>query len=138
VILGIDHVGLVTDDPAGTAGFMAALGLRRSGAGLAGDYGVACEFWESAEPGRSAVEIVSPVREDSAVAERLQRDGPGIYHVAFITDDLEAEFRRLRGHGFSPVDTSPCRGARPGMRVMFMYLRKPAGLLLELVQYETG
>lgn len=82
-----------------------------------------------------AVELVAPVRGDSAVTGHLARKGPGLYHIAFEVDDVELELARLRSNGFVPVDREPCAGARPGMRVAFMYVRKPAGLLIELVQY---
>ncbi|HEX6523996.1 MAG TPA: VOC family protein [Streptosporangiaceae bacterium] len=134
VILGVDHVGVATDDPAGVAKFMTALGLRKSDAGMADDYGVACEFWRA--PEGSLIEVVSPVREKSAVSDMLGQSGPGLFHIAFVADDIELEFSRLRGQGFTAVDSRPCRGARAGMRVLFMYLRKPASLLIELVQYE--
>jgi methylmalonyl-CoA/ethylmalonyl-CoA epimerase len=136
MILGVDHVGLMTDDPEGVGQFMTALGLRKSDAGVADDYGVACEFWAPARG--SAIEVVSPIRENSSVSDTLGRSGPGLFHIALVTDDIEAEFSRLRRQGFAAVDSRPCRGARRGMRVVFMYLRKPAGLLVELVQYDQG
>jgi methylmalonyl-CoA/ethylmalonyl-CoA epimerase len=136
VILGIDHIGLATDDPAGTAPFLAALGLGMFDRGIAADYGVACEFWRHSDGiGQPAIEMVAPVRQDSSVTDRLEKHGPGLYHVAFGVDDLAGELTRLRGHGFVPTGLRPCAGARQGMRVAFMYARKPAGLLIELVQY---
>lgn len=134
MILGVDHVGVMTGDPDGVGEFLAALGLRKSDGGVAGDYGVACDFWGGLEG--SAVEVVSPVHEGSAVSELLGRSGPGMYHIAFVSNDIELDFSRLRTQGFVAVDSSPCHGARAGMRVAFMYLRKPAGLLIELVQYD--
>jgi methylmalonyl-CoA/ethylmalonyl-CoA epimerase len=142
MILRIDHVGVATADPAGTASLLEVLGLARGDVGVAEEYGVACEFWQvpaeaAAMPGGSvapAVEVVSPVREGSSVAAVLAR-GPGPYHIAFEVDDVAAELARLRRSGFVPVDRAPCRGARPGMRVAFVYLAKPAGFLIELVQY---
>jgi methylmalonyl-CoA/ethylmalonyl-CoA epimerase len=134
MILGVDHVGVMTDDPDGVGEFMTALGLRKSDAGVADDYGVACEFWTASEG--SAIEVVSPAWEKSSVSNMLERNGPGLFHIAFIADDIELELNRLRRQGFAAVDSHPCRGARVGMRVAFMYLRKPAGLLIELVQYD--
>ncbi|MCP2341709.1 VOC family protein [Actinomadura rupiterrae] len=137
MILGIDHIGLATDDPDGVAPFLTALGLAATDRGEAGAYGVACEFWHRPEaPGQAAIELVSPVQEDSSIAARLADQGPGIYHVAFTVDDLEADLAKLRAQGFTAVDREPCAGARPGMRVAFLYARRPAGLLVELVQYE--
>ncbi|WP_066953682.1 VOC family protein [Streptomyces lushanensis] len=139
MILRIDHIGLATDDPTGVAAFMTALGMRKYEDGLVDDYGVDCEFWQfSGGAGNPAVEIVSPVRENSAIAGRLDREGPGLYHVAFEVDDLEGEMARLRGHGFTSIDAHPCKGARVGMRVAFLYARPPAGLLVELVHYESA
>ena len=138
MILGIDHIGLATDDPAGVGSALTELGLRMADGGPAEDYGVSCEFWRHpAGDGRPAVELVTPLQDDSAVTAYLARRGPGLYHVAFEVDDVEAELARLRAAGFVPVDRRPCRGARPGMRVAFLYVRKPAGLLIELVQYSS-
>jgi methylmalonyl-CoA/ethylmalonyl-CoA epimerase len=78
---------------------------------------------------------VTPVREDSALSDHFTRRSPSLFHVAFEVDDLDAELVRLRGHGLVPVDAAPCSGARPGMRVSFLYVPKPAALLIELVQY---
>jgi methylmalonyl-CoA/ethylmalonyl-CoA epimerase len=137
VILGIDHVGVATDDPDGVGKFMDSLGLRKHDSGVAGDYGVACAFWGPPErPDGSAIEVVSPLHERSAVSGLLEGSGPGLFHVALAVDDIELEFKRLKREGFLAVDSRPCQGARPGMRVVFMYMRQPAGLLIELVQYD--
>ena len=138
MILGIDHVGLATDDPAGLSVFLTALGLRRDDGGIAENYGVACEFWSHpGSAGQPALELVSPAGQDSAISDQLAQRGPGLYHLAFEVDDLPAELSRLRASGFVAIDAKPCAGARPGMQVAFMYLRKPAALLIELVQYGT-
>lgn len=138
MILRIDHIGLATDDSEGVAAFMTALGMSKDEEGVADEYGVACEFWQFCGAGNPAVEIVSPARENSAIAGRLDRTGPGLYHVAFEVDDLDHEMARLRSSGFTAVDAEPCKGARAGMRVAFLYARPPAGLLVELVHYESG
>jgi methylmalonyl-CoA/ethylmalonyl-CoA epimerase len=136
VIIGIDHIGLATEDPGGVAAFLTALGLGKDDEGIADAYGVACEFWSHpAAGGQPAIELVTPVREDSALSDHFTRRSPSLYHVAFEVDDLDAELVRLRGHGLVPVDAAPCAGARAGMRVAFMYVPKPAALLIELVQY---
>jgi methylmalonyl-CoA/ethylmalonyl-CoA epimerase len=136
VIKGIDHVGLATEDPDGVADFLAVLGMGKDDHGVAAEYGVACEFWSyPGAGGRPAVELVTPVREDSALSDHFTRRSPSLYHVAFEVDDLDGELVRLRGHGLVPVDAAPCAGARPGTRVAFMYVPKPAALLIELVPY---
>jgi methylmalonyl-CoA/ethylmalonyl-CoA epimerase len=136
MIVGIDHIGLATDDPVGVAPFLTALGLCQAARGVADAYAVACEFWHHpGAAGAPSLELVSPNGEDSAISARLARHGPGLYHVAFEVDGLESELVRLTQAGFVAVDQAPRAGAKPGMRVSFLYLRKPAGLLIELVEY---
>jgi methylmalonyl-CoA/ethylmalonyl-CoA epimerase len=136
MILGLDHVGLATTDAAGAGLLLSALGLRLGDSGIADEYGVRCDFWHVGdEP--VAVEVVAPARPGSSIDQRLEREGPGLYHVALRVDDVEGEVARLRDLGFVAVDARPCAGARPGMRVAFMYVRRPAALLVELVQYDA-
>jgi methylmalonyl-CoA/ethylmalonyl-CoA epimerase len=137
VILGIDHIGLATGDPAALAPYLDALGLRRSDAGIAAQYRVACEFWQPARDGPS-IELVSPAGAGSVLAGHLARRGPGLHHIAVEVDVIGPELDRLRGAGFTAVDRQPCAGARAGMLVAFTYLARPAGLLVELVQYDRG
>lgn len=137
--MGIDHIGLATEDPGGVATFLSLLGLGKDDQGIAEEYGVACEFWSyPGAGGQPAVELVTPVREDSALSDHFSRRSPSLYHVALEVDDLDGELARLRGHGLVSVDAAPCAGARPGTRVAFLYVPKPAALLVELVQYGHG
>jgi methylmalonyl-CoA/ethylmalonyl-CoA epimerase len=137
MILGIDHIGVATDDPSGVGAFMTTLGLQMSGSGQARDYLVSCDFWRHPmTPAGPAIEVVAPLAEGSAIAGRLAADGPGLYHLAFEVDDLEGELARLRGEGFVALDAAPCSGALEGMRVAFIFLRRPASLVIELVEYQ--
>ncbi|MFF5565541.1 VOC family protein [Streptomyces sp. NPDC012623] len=136
MILGLDHIGLATADPARAGAQLADLGLARTDQGEAPAYGVACEFWSlPGDPVGATVELVSPTRSGSAVDGRLAGAGPGLYHLAFAVDDLAGETARLRALGYLLLDAEPCRGARPGMRVTFLYQPEPADLLVELVHY---
>lgn len=139
MLLGIDHIGLATGEPAPLAPFLIALGMARTDAGVATGYGVACEFWRPPGAARGpAIELVSPADAGSALDVHLARRGPGLHHIAIEVDRIGPELRRLRDAGFTAVDRAPCAGARPGMLVAFMYLARPAGLLVELVQYDRG
>lgn len=137
MIIGLDHVGVATGDPAGAGSLLALLGLSMEDRGEAADYGVDCEFWTPAQGGPS-VELVSPRDEQAAVSGRLARKEQGLYHVAFEVDHLEGELDRLRREGFVLVDEEPRAGARDGMRVAFVYARRPAALLIELVEYRRS
>ncbi|HEX4703411.1 MAG TPA: VOC family protein [Pseudonocardiaceae bacterium] len=138
MILGVDHVGVLTSDLAKAGRHLDSVGLVKTEEGTAEAYGVACEFYQlTDDPAAFAVELVAPVREDAVVNGRLKKNGPGPYHIALEVDDIEAELLRLRASGFMPLDNVPCAGARDGMRVAFVYLGKATGLLIELVQYDV-
>ncbi|GAA2515422.1 hypothetical protein Ahu01nite_080910 [Winogradskya humida] len=137
MFLGIDHVGLMTDDPARAGTFMKLLGMSLTDQGAADAYGVSCDFWQFSDDAReTAVELVAPTRDDSAIAVPLSTRGPGLYHVAFEVDDLDADAEELVAAGFVRIDEDPHPGARPGMRVQFLYLPEPVNSLMELVQYD--
>jgi methylmalonyl-CoA/ethylmalonyl-CoA epimerase len=136
MILRIDHIGLVTAEPAALAPFLSALGMSTVDSGVADDYRVACEFWQlGRHNGEPAIELVSPATDGSVLDAHLARRGPGLHHLAVEVDDVAVELDRLRHNGFTPVDREPCAGARKGMLVAFTYLPRPGGLLVELVQY---
>jgi methylmalonyl-CoA/ethylmalonyl-CoA epimerase len=139
MILRIDHIGLATGEPAALAPFLDALGLARVDAGIAAAYRVACEFWQPGRhDGEPSIELVSPAGAGSVLDRHLARSGPGLHHIAVEVDRIGPELDRLRGAGFTAVDATPCAGARAGMLVAFTYLPRPAGLLVELVQYDRG
>ncbi len=137
MILRIDHIGLATDDAAGAAMVLRALNFGRAATGVAEAYQVNCDFWRIG--GEMAdgvdVEVVSPTGADSAVNGVLAQSGPGLYHLGLEVDDLEADLGRLVELGAVPLDREPCAGAKPGMRVGFVYFGPPLGLVVELVQY---
>ncbi len=137
MILGIDHVGVLTKNIEKAGQHLDALGMSRVEHGTAEAYGVACEFYQlTDDPADFAIELVAPLNETAAVNERLAKSGPGPYHVALEVDDIAVETERLRSRGFFQLDEAPCAGARDGMQVVFMYLGKTTGLLIELVQYD--
>ena len=48
------------------------------------------------EIGDAHVELLTPIQPDSGVAKFLERNGPGMHHVAYRTDDIDAALERLR------------------------------------------
>ena len=136
MILRIDHIGLATGAPDALAPFLGALGMSKIDSGMAADYRVRCEFWQPGRrDGEPLIELISPAGEGSVLDGHLARSGPGLHHIAVEVDRIGPELDRLRDAGFTPVDRTPCAGARADMLVAFTYLARPAGLLVELVQY---
>jgi len=132
----IDHLGVVTRDLSAAGAELERLGLGRTDAGIAEEYGVSCEFWTLGEGVTGpAVELVSPIRAGSVVDSALARGGPGVHHLAIEVDDVTRVLEQLRRNGAIPLDERPRAGARDGMRVAFVYLGRATGLVVELVDY---
>ena len=73
---------------------------------------------------------------DGVVQRFLDKRGPGLHHVAFAVDHLEAALEDLRGQGVRLVDEHPRPGGM-GTRVAFVHPSGFGGLLVELVEHAT-
>jgi methylmalonyl-CoA/ethylmalonyl-CoA epimerase len=80
-----------------------------------------------------SLEVLEPLSPDTTVGRFLERRGPGLHHVAYRCDDVQAELERLSAAGVDLVDARPRRGAR-GHLVAFLHPRSTGGVLVELVQ----
>lgn len=78
------------------------------------------------------IQLLEPLRPDSAVSAWLERRGPGVHHIAFGTDDVAAAAAAARERGVAPLVDPPGIGSR-GTRVTFLHPRDCLGVLTELV-----
>jgi methylmalonyl-CoA epimerase len=67
------------------------------------------------------------------VGKYLERRGPGLHHVAYAVDDIDAELERLRDAGLRLIDEEPRVGIR-NSRVAFLHPGALGGVLTELVE----
>jgi methylmalonyl-CoA epimerase len=87
--------------------------------------------------GESHVELLRPLSAESSVGRFLERNGPGLHHVAYGTDDVDAALEAARAAGLAAIDEQPRRGIR-GSRVAFLHPKSTGGVLTELVQAAEG
>jgi len=85
--------------------------------------------------GNGYLELLEPADDAGPVARSLERDGPGIHHVAFETADVAAALDAARAHGVDLVDEEPRPGAW-GHRVAFLHPESTGGVLVEFVEGE--
>lgn len=83
--------------------------------------------------GESYLQLLAPTRDDSPVARFLQRRGPGVHHVGYGVDDVDATLDHLRVQGARLVDDHPRPGSR-GCTVAFLHPSGALGVLVELVE----
>ncbi len=81
----------------------------------------------------SLVELLEPAGADSPIGRFVTRRGPGIHHICFAVDDLEAVMAKCRASGVELVDQVPRIGAE-GKRIAFLHPRSTGGILIELTE----
>ncbi len=85
----------------------------------------------------SLVELIEPIHSASSAAKQLASRGPGVHHIAYEVEDLEACLARLTQLGMRLVDSAPRVGAQ-GHLVAFVHPKSTGGALTELVQTKRG
>ncbi len=140
-VLRLEHIGIVVDDLAAATAFFAALGLDVEGEAsveggsvdrINGLEGVRADIVILRTPdGHGKVELAtyrSPAYEGDD--RPVPANAPGIRHVLFVVDDVEASLAGLRAHGGELVgELENYEGS-----YWLCYVRGPAGIIVELAQ----
>lgn len=81
--------------------------------------------------GETLVELLEADDPNSPIARFVAKRGPGIHHICFSVDDLDATLERCRKAGLQLIDDKPRIGAE-GKRIAFLHPRSTGGVLIEL------
>jgi len=84
--------------------------------------------------GEPLVELLEAESPDSPIGRFVAKRGPGIHHICFAVDDLDAALERCRAAGIRLIDESPRIGAEK-KRIAFLHPSSTAGVLIELSEY---
>jgi methylmalonyl-CoA/ethylmalonyl-CoA epimerase len=87
--------------------------------------------------GEGHVELLRPLGPDTAVGRYLAKNGPGLHHVAYAVDDIDATLPRLTAAGIRLIDETPRVGIR-GSRVAFLHPGSTGRVLTEIVEPAGG
>ena len=127
----IDHVGIAVAElePA-----VAAYG-ERFGMGLVhrevlSDHGVEAALMSA---GSSRIELLAPYGSDSVLDRFLSSRGPGMHHLAYAVEDIDAALEELRARDVELIDDAP-RAGLLSSRIAFVAPQEAAGVLTELVE----
>jgi methylmalonyl-CoA/ethylmalonyl-CoA epimerase len=83
--------------------------------------------------GDALVELLEPDKADSPIGKFIAKRGPGIHHVCFVVDDLDAALERCRRAGIRLIDEKPRLGAE-GKQIAFLHPSSTGGVLIELTE----
>jgi methylmalonyl-CoA/ethylmalonyl-CoA epimerase len=84
----------------------------------------------------SYLQLLEPVREDSAVGKWLAKNGEGVHHIAFGTGDVDGDSEAIRDKGVRVLYDEPRTGTM-GSRITFLHPKDCHGVLTELVTSAT-
>jgi catechol 2,3-dioxygenase-like lactoylglutathione lyase family enzyme len=135
----MDHVGVVVDDLQAAIGFFLALGMELDGQSsvegsdrIVGLEGVRADIAFVRTPdGHGRLELT---KFNAPAATSLEPNAPantpGLRHLTFAVDDLEATLDRVRPHGAELVGEV----VQFGDTYRLCFLRGPQGVIIELAE----
>jgi catechol 2,3-dioxygenase-like lactoylglutathione lyase family enzyme len=136
----MDHVGIVVDDLAAATAFFLELGLKLDGeASVEGDWvdrvigleGARSDIAMLETPDGGRIELTEFKAPPGPDGDRLApANTPGLRHLAFEVDDIDATLAGLRAHGGELVGT--VEQYKDIYRLC--YVRGPAGIIVELAE----
>lgn len=127
----ISHIGIaVKSIEEATPFYRDVLGMEFEGTEVVAEQKVRVAFFVV---GESRIELLEPTAEDSPVAKFLEKNGPGVHHVAYEVADLEGRLARLKADGVRLIDEAPRMGAHK-TKIAFMHPKASGGVLTELCQ----
>jgi methylmalonyl-CoA/ethylmalonyl-CoA epimerase len=128
----IDHIAIVVEDIESTLDFWReALGLELEHVIDVPEQKSMVAFLPI---GDSEIELVKPTTDDSGVARYLQKRGPGMHHICFEVDDIEAVLAQLKVKGVRLINETPIAGS-DGKKLAFIHPESTHGVLVELYEY---
>jgi methylmalonyl-CoA/ethylmalonyl-CoA epimerase len=131
--LRIDHVGIAVPDlDAAILFYENVLGMRCVHTETNEDQGVR-EAMLTVGDGDSRLQLLAPLRPDSAIGKFLDRSGPGLQQLAYTVANLDETSAVLRSHGLRLLYDEPKRGTA-NSRINFVHPKDAGGVLVELVE----
>jgi methylmalonyl-CoA/ethylmalonyl-CoA epimerase len=133
-VTAVDHVGLAVPDLDAAIEFhRRTFGFELTHVEDNEEQGVREAMLRAPGDSGAAVQLLAPLRADSAIGKFLDRRGPGIQQVAFRVEDVEKTAAILREQGLRLLYDTAKRGTADS-RVNFVHPKDAGGVLVELVQ----
>jgi methylmalonyl-CoA/ethylmalonyl-CoA epimerase len=133
-VVAVDHVGIaVADLDEAIAWYADTFGLVATHVETNEEQGVREAMLSAPGDAGAAVQLLAPLRPDSAIGKFLERGGPGIQQMAYRVADIDATCAALREKGIRLLYEEPRRGTADS-RINFVHPKDAGGVLVELVE----
>ncbi len=127
----VDHLGIAVRSIEEAGRFYRdVLGLPSAGIEEVAEQKVRVAFFQI---GELRIELVEPTADDSPIAKFLAKNGPGLHHLAYRVDDLNATLASLKAAGVRLIHETPQDGAH-SMKIAFAHPASTGGVLTEFCQ----
>lgn len=128
MIKKIDHLGIaVKSIDTAKEFFENALGLTCEGTEIVDSQKVKTAFFSI---GEIHIELLEPTSDDSTIAKFLEKNGEGLHHVAYLTDNINDQLVKAEEGGCRLINKNPVEGAG-GKKVAFLHPKSTCGVLTE-------
>ncbi|MCP5532940.1 MAG: methylmalonyl-CoA epimerase [Akkermansiaceae bacterium] len=131
MITKIDHLGIAVRSLDETIPYYEnVLGLTCEGREEVESQKVRTAFFAA---GEVHIELLEPTSDESPIAKFLEKNGPGIHHIAFATDDIGGQLKQASEAGARLIHEVPFEGANDKL-VAFLHPKSTHGVLTEFCQ----
>jgi methylmalonyl-CoA/ethylmalonyl-CoA epimerase len=131
MITALDHIAIAVPDlEVAIKRFMEDFGLNYKGTEDVPSQKTSTAFFPLPE---TSIELVHPINGEGPIASYIEKKGPGLHHLCFRSDDLEADIEHLRAKGYQFLSDTPTDGAH-NSKVIFIHPKSCGGVLIELNQ----
>ena len=127
----VDHIGIAVKNLEEAVNFYeTAIGLKAVGYETVEEQKVKVAFMPC---GDSELELLESTEPDGPIARFIEKNGPGIQHIAIRVDDIDKALEELKAKEVRLIDQTPRYGAG-NARIAFVHPKATGGVLLELTQ----
>lgn len=128
----IDHIGVaVRNIDEALPFYTETLGLKLKGMEEVPDQKLRVAFLEI---GESKIELLESTNPESSISKFIEKNGPGIQHVAYSVDDIVKALEAMKAQGVRLIDEEPRLGAG-GSQIAFLHPKSCGGVLTEFCQH---
>ncbi|GHS89421.1 methylmalonyl-CoA epimerase [Synergistales bacterium] len=125
----IDHIGVAVESIETALKFWeGTLGVKCTGVEEVAEQKVKTAFLPVKD---TEIELLEPTSPDSPVAKFIEKNRPGIHHLAIRVPSVEKALAELKEKGVRLIDEHPRKGAG-GALIAFIHPAATGGILLEL------
>jgi len=131
----VDHIGVAVEDiDASLELYERDYGMTLVHREIVTEQGVEAALLDV---GENHIELLAATGPDTPVGRFIAKNGPGMHHVAYQVQDIEAALASLKQSGLRLIDETPRIGIR-NSRVAFLHPKTAGGVLTEIVQPAEG